>query len=275
MSSRKHAKAQKYAKESSNNALNQKKLHDASHPHLEEEEMYNQAKIEEDMQETKDNLHFEDEYEDVYEDEDVLEDEEENSDDYESIEEDDEEGMIQENKQKKYKLKEKKVEIQDAAPYVGTGKDLAQDEQLDFENCTYEMLHRSTTEWPCMSIDFLLPDVPMNNLYSLPRSVPIVKEFDYPLNIYAVAGSMASVASKNQIYVLKFSNLMKTKYDDDSVISAEDDEVLDDEPVILHQALPIKAGVNRIRSMAGFPIIAVTDEYRKVSIYDIRSNLEY
>jgi len=188
--------------------------------------------MEEQMQETKENLHFEDEYDDVYEKEDIVPDvSEENSDDYESVEDSDEdrEMMMEETKpkEKKYKEKEKKVvgfADKEDAPYVGTGLELEEDEFLDFENCTYEMLHRSTTEWPCMSIDWLLPDYPLINNYSLPRLNPIQKELNYPCECYAVAGSMASVSSKNQIYVLKFSNLAKTKYDDDSEISADDDE---------------------------------------------------
>jgi len=281
MSSRKQAKLQKLAKENSQENSVTKKvisgLNNGSKLQLDENDVYNVQKMEEDMKETKDNLHFEDEYDDVFEEEDVVEEEEENSDDYESIDDDGEnqEGMMQENNAKRYKQKEKKVKIQEDAPYVGTGVELGKDECLDFENCTYEMLHRSTTEWPCMSIDFLLSDLPFQNSYALPRNLPVVKQFEYPLDVYAVAGSMASVASKNQLYVLKFSNLMKTKYDDDSVISADDDEILDDEPVILHQALQLKAGVNRVRSMGGYPIVAVTDEHRKVSIFDIRTSLEY
>jgi hypothetical protein len=86
---------------------------------------------------------------------------------------------------------------------------------------------------------------------------------------------MASLPSKNQLYLLKFANLMKTKYDDDSEISADEDELLEDEPVIFHQAIPLKSGVNRIRAMNNTPIVAFWDESRKVQIYDLRKNLEY
>ena len=144
-------------------------------------------------------MHFEDEYEDVWEDEDVMdEEEEENSEDYESIDDENDNGeeMIMENKQnKKYKLKEKKNQAEEntqkSMPYIGTGQNLASDEFLDFENRTYDMIHRSTTEWPCMSIDFLLPDLPIGNVMSC-RNTPVVEQWQYPIEAYAVAGSMAS-----------------------------------------------------------------------------------
>lgn len=31
-------------------------------------------------------------------------------------------------------------------------------ENLDFDNRAYNMLHRVTTEWPCLSCDYILPD---------------------------------------------------------------------------------------------------------------------
>ena len=168
-----------------------------------------------------------------------------------------------------------KVEKVSDAPYIGTGKELRDGEFMDFENCTYEMLHRSTTEWPCMSVDWLLPECPITNVYKCPREHDIVKQMNYPLECYAIAGSMASVASKNMLYVFKFANLMKTRNDDDSEVSADEGEELDDEPCIFHQALPLKSGVNRIRAMNSYPLVAVYDEMRKVQIFDVRSSIEY
>lgn len=278
MQSRKQLKVKKYAEEAKKN--NKKVHYETNAPLktiLEEEDFMNKQNLDQEMQETKENLHFEDEFDDVYEDEDVFEEEVENSDDYESIDDDDDEGegMMLESKGKRYIEKQKKVEKKIDAPYIGTGLELKNDEFLDFENCTYEMLHRSTTEWPCMSVDWLLPEIPMSNLYSIPRDNSIIKTLNYPIECYAIAGSMASVASKNQLYVFKFANLMKTKFDDDSEVSADEGEELDDEPCILHQALQLKSGVNRIRSMNNYPIVAIYDEMRKVQIFDVRNSLEY
>lgn len=35
---------------------------------------------------------------------------------------------------------------------------LKEDEELEFENAAYQMLHRSLVEWPCLSIDVLVND---------------------------------------------------------------------------------------------------------------------
>jgi ribosome assembly protein RRB1 len=235
-------------------------------------------------EETKDNLQFEDEFDDVWEEEVAQESDAENSEDYDSV--DDSEfpqatggqDMMMEEKPdtKKYLLKDKaeKKEPETVTPYIGTGEGLANDEFLDFENRTYDMIHRSTAEWPCMSIDFLLPNQQNSGILAGYQQ-QFLTEWEYPIEAYAVSGSMASLPSKNQLYLLKFANLMKTKYDDDSEVSADEDELLEDEPVIFHQAIPLKSGVNRIRAMNNTPIVAFWDESRKVQIYDLRKNLEY
>ena len=35
---------------------------------------------------------------------------------------------------------------------------LQEGEELVFDNSAYQMLHRAKVEWPCLSIDILLPD---------------------------------------------------------------------------------------------------------------------
>jgi len=35
---------------------------------------------------------------------------------------------------------------------------LKEDEELEFENEAYQMLHRSLVEWPCLSIDVLIKE---------------------------------------------------------------------------------------------------------------------
>jgi hypothetical protein len=35
---------------------------------------------------------------------------------------------------------------------------LKEDEELEFDNAAYQMLHRSFVEWPCLSIDVLIND---------------------------------------------------------------------------------------------------------------------
>jgi len=40
---------------------------------------------------------------------------------------------------------------------MGTDKELKKGEILEFDNTAYHMLHRTTTEWPCLSIDIIMP----------------------------------------------------------------------------------------------------------------------
>ena len=77
---------------------------------------------------------------------------------------------------------------------------------------------------------------------------------------------------------MRFANLMKTKNDDDPDYEEEGTEKADDfnegNPIILHTSIPIKGGVNRIRSMGGYPIVALQSESRQVKIYNLEEPLE-
>lgn len=53
------------------------------------------------------------------------------------------------------KKKNKKSKTQKVTPFMGTEKQLEEDEILDYDNTAYEMLHRANTEWPCLSCDFV------------------------------------------------------------------------------------------------------------------------
>ena len=153
---------------------------------------------------------------------------------------------------------------------MGSDKQLNINEYLDYDNSAYLMLHRATTEWPCLSCDFLTGNFRQDSIYK--QHIPnIAKDFEYPLDLMAVAGSQASLPSKNKIYVMRMANLMKTHRDDDP-----EDDILDESelfnqgnPIILHTSIPIKGGINRIRSMQGYPLIATWCETRQVKIFDI------
>ena len=43
---------------------------------------------------------------------------------------------------------------------------LQEGEELVFDNSAYQMLHRAKVEWPCLSIDILLPDRMRDRNYS-------------------------------------------------------------------------------------------------------------
>ena len=67
---------------------------------------------------------------------------------------------------------------------MGTYKDLKKGEFLDYDNRAYNMLHRTTTEWPCLSCDILLPSDHNESIYS-----SFQKMDDYPYTVYVVAGT--------------------------------------------------------------------------------------
>jgi len=95
----------------------------------------------------------------------------------------------------------------------------------------------------------------------------------YPLSLYIVAGSQAAQKNKNHIYVVKFSDLHKTKHDDDSSVSSEEDSDNDEEPKLNVFSIRQNYATNRIRSMNGTGIVAVYNENAEVAIYDVTEHL--
>lgn len=236
---------------------------------------------EQELMDEKDDLEYEDEYDDEFEKEDIEEEKSENSADYVTDSEAEEEDklMQQENvevqgeKQKRMKLVEKKKEKQKLTPFTGTQQNLGKEEILEFENRAYDMLHRATTEFPCLSCDWLTGKKSEYKIYKSQKDEMCPP--DYPLDLMAVAGSQASMPSRNQIYVLRFANLCQTKYDDDSERSQdEEEEVAEGNPVILQRTIPTKGAINRIRTMQGFPIVALWNEAAQVKIYDVTTAMD-
>ena len=149
---------------------------------------------------------------------------------------------------------------------MGNEKHISKDEYLDFENGAYKMLHRANTEWPCLSCDFISGDLG----YDLSPNRVIEKNPQYPLEVYSVAASQASVPKNNRLYVMRMANLHETMHDDDPEEVGDETEFNEGNPVIIHRSVPIKGGVNRIRSMQGTPLVAIQSEARKVKIYDLQ-----
>ena len=90
------------------------------------------------------------------------------------------------------------------------------------------------------------------------------------MEAYSVAGSQASVPKNNRLYVMRMSNLHETMHDDDPEEVGDETELNEGNPVIIHRSVPIKGGVNRIRSMNGSPLVALQSEARKVKIFDLQ-----
>jgi ribosome assembly protein RRB1 len=111
------------------------------------------------------------------------------------------------------------------------GVKMDNDEELVVDKSTYDLLHAMNVEWPCLSFD-ILKDKLGNDRTS------------YPMTSYIAAGSQAETG-QNKVYVMKMSNLHKTKNDDDSDVS--DDEDNDQDAVLEYKMIPHESCVNRLR----------------------------
>ncbi|ORY50668.1 WD40 repeat-like protein [Neocallimastix californiae] len=139
------------------------------------------------------------------------------------------------------------------------GKEMGENEVLVVDNTAYEMLHTMNVEWPCLSFDFLGDNLGVNRT-------------TFPMTAYLVAGSQAEEQKNNQLYILKMSQMNKTKYDDDFEDDNSDDG-LDDDPILEYKAIPHQGGINRVRVMPHpeSHIVATWSETGKVNIFDITS----
>ena len=118
----------------------------------------------------------------------------------------------------------------------------------------------------------------------VPEKEGLVKNLKYPLSVYIVSGSQAEKASENQLYMIKMSNLNKTKYDDDSDVeelSDDDNEDLQEkkngDAEMNTQVVNINASINRIRCMNSQKIVATWNDFGEISFYNFKKlydNLE-
>ncbi|KAJ3233294.1 ribosome biosynthesis protein rrb1 [Chytriomyces hyalinus] len=139
------------------------------------------------------------------------------------------------------------------------GDELKEGEVLVADNSAYEMLHQLQVEWPCLSFDIL-----RDNLGLMRKQ--------FPMTSYIVAGSQAERAKDNKLYLMKMSDLHRTKHDNDDEMDEDSgDEDLDDDPVLEYKTVPHNGGVNRVRVMPHpeSHIVASWSEYGKVHIWDL------
>lgn len=218
-------------------------------------------------------------FDDEFEDEVLEEEKSEHSSDFVSEDEEPTSEMQQE-EQKLYIKIEKGKKKEEVSAFLGNEKKISKDQYLDYDNRAYYMLHRANSEWPCLSCDFLTGLNPNSNSYQKSDIENFSKNYnkEFPIETFAVAGSQASMPSKNRIYVMRLANLHKTHKDDDDDgylgdIPTPESDPFNAEPVIMCRSLPIKGGVNRIRTMCGFPIVALWNESRRVQIYNVSKAL--
>lgn len=110
-------------------------------------------------------MEFEDEWEDEYEQELIQERDEETEEIYD---EDD---------------------AQNVQAFTGTKKDLEEGEKLEVFNEAYQMFHKVSSEWPCLSIDFIANGLAPFQFQFRDYRTP--EKFKYPLDLYLVGGSQA------------------------------------------------------------------------------------
>ncbi|KAJ2689312.1 Ribosome assembly protein rrb1 [Coemansia spiralis] len=193
---------------------------------------------------------FEDAFEDEIEEDEILVEREEDSDGVEMLDEgeDDEEEEDEE-------VAEKKRQVYLPGDILGEG------EELQVDNSAYHMLHTMTTQWPCLSFDFV-PDNLGNN-----RSM-------FPHTMYAVAGTQADRAYKNQVILMKWSQLHRTINDDKSDEDKDDDDIndLDEDPILETKTMRHQGGVNRVRVLQSYqsPLAATWADTGKVHIWDTK-----
>jgi len=201
--------------------------------------------------EDEDAMEFSDSFEDEWEEEDVVPEEESHGMELES-------DLGQSSKKKNV-----------VVPFLGNNKELNEGEVLEVDNSAYKMFHRCSTEWPCLSIDFIADTVDFSSI--TPRDFSTGRtDFEYPLDVYAVGGSQADTGSQNAIYLMRFAGLSVTQHDDDEDVNESFEEV---EPKLFYEKVPVKAGTNRSKAMMKSPIVAVMNENAQLQIHDLRNSL--
>ena len=86
--------------------------------------------------------------------------------------------------------------------------------------------------------------------------------------------------AENKIYVMKWSEMVKTLHDDDMPEDNSEDDEEDminkmnktaPEPVIRFESIPHRGAINRLRTLCGSPIVATWSDEGEVGIYNIQS----
>ena len=186
-------------------------------------------------EETKENLHFEDPFEDVFEEEDL--------DGDEQGAEGDEEEM------------ESLGDVRILNPYI------PMEGELEMNPEGYKMYHGLAGEWPSMSLDFI------HDTWGDGR-------IRFPHQLLAVVGTCAPQPQQNSVQVWKLSDLGKidNEKDDDDEEGAYDedddsDSDVDYEPVLENYSLNHYGCVNRLRVHK--TIVSSWSESGKVHLYNI------
>lgn len=159
------------------------------------------------------------------------------------------------------------------------GDQVGEGEQLGYSCKAYDAFFQLRTEYPALSFDILCDQE------GLART-------KYPLSLCLVAGSQADASNQNLLYVLKVSNLCRTKHDtvdeeeeEDSDGSESDDEhggeeveereeENNGEPLVAHRAIPHHGTINRLRCSHHQPsLVATWSDLGCVQVFDVADEL--
>lgn len=219
-----------------------------------------------DIPETKDNLRFEDPYEDVYENE-IDEGIEQNVGGTEDMNEN---GALNSD---------------DNPPTVQSWNPLSSEKldpgtKLEIDDTAYKMHHSMTPDWPSLSFDII-----RDNMGD--------QRTRFPHTMTAVVGTQAEWQDKNKLTVMKLSDLARTgvrektekeiddehlgeEYDaEDDDVDSDDEEEIDLDPVLEHFSLKHSGGVNRVRSMPQKQeIVATWSDKGCVNLFNIGGILD-
>jgi ribosome assembly protein RRB1 len=155
------------------------------------------------------------------------------------------------------------------------GDKLSEGQNLDYSNRAYDTFFQLKTEFPALSFDIMKDNDGMGRT-------------KYPMSMMIVCGSQAPDAGSNQLYVMRVSNILRTRHDgeeededEDDMFGADDSEEDDDEadeevnggePVVSHQTVRHHGCVNRVRCNPNTPtMVAAWSESGMVQVFDLEN----
>ena len=151
---------------------------------------------------------------------------------------------------------------------------LQEGETLDYDSSAYILNHSMRVEWPCLSFDIL-------------RDGWGNERVRFPLTAAIVTGTQAAKRDRNQVMVMKMTDLHKTQRDDESDSDEDFDSGDEDgarggrrrstrgiDPVVQSRSFAHPGATNRIRSMQQAPhIVATMADTGHAHIWDVRGQM--
>jgi len=97
---------------------------------------------------------------------------------------------------------------------------LNEGEELDYDSTAYEMMYRLNVDWPCLSFDVVRDKLgyqrtKVTTIFALLKAFNLLISIKFPHTLHIVAGTQADTAENNRIYLMKASQLYRTKHDAD------------------------------------------------------------